>query len=103
MSTVGKELRSNPSKKEYFRNFDSAMKNMLIRQAPLKTKCLRANDGTFMTKKSRKEIMTQSRLRSISNRTRTNENWTAYKRKETYASKSLDPEEVNESKSSGKP
>ena len=62
-----------------------------------------------MTKELRKAIMTQSRLKSIVNRIRANENWTAYKRqrnlcvkilrqrKKTYNGQ-LKPKMVNESK-----
>ena len=62
-----------------------------------------------MTKELRKAIMTQSRLKSIVNRIRANENWTAYKRqrnlyvkilrqkKKTYNGQ-LEPKMVNESK-----
>ena len=85
---VGKELDSF-SNETKFQLFDSTVKNMLNRQAPLKKKYLRANDGPYMTKQLRKAIMTRSRLKSIFNRTRANENWIAYKSKETYASKSL--------------
>ena len=76
---VGKELNSNSSMKQDFSVFNSTIKNILNRQAPLKKKYLRANDGPFMIKELRKAIMTRSRLKSIFNRVRTTEKWTAIK------------------------
>ena len=41
---VGKELSLNSAMKQNFNIFDSTIKEILNRQAPLKTKYLRAND-----------------------------------------------------------
>ena len=76
---VGEELSLKPLMKEDFNTFDSTVKSILDKQAPLKKKYLRANDGPFMTKELRKANMKHTRLKNDFNKTRTNENWAAYK------------------------
>ena len=66
--------------KEDFNTFDSTVKSILNKQAPLKKKYLRHNDGPFMTKELRKANMKRTRLKNNFNKTRTNENWAAYRR-----------------------
>ena len=60
--------------KEDFDTFDSTVKSIPDKQAPLKKKYLRANDGPFMTKELRKANMKRTRLKNNFNKTRTNEN-----------------------------
>ena len=60
--------------KEDFNTFDSTVKSILDKQAPLKKKYLRANDGPFMTKERRKANMKRTRVKSNFNNTRANEN-----------------------------
>ena len=50
------------------------------KHAPLKKRHLRGNQVPFMTKKYSKAIMTKSRLRHKYNKTKTSENWNAYKK-----------------------
>ena len=59
---VGKELDSNSLMKQIFNIFYSTIKKILNRQAPLKKKYLRMNDGPYMTKELRKAIMTRARF-----------------------------------------
>ena len=65
--------------KEDFKTFDSTVKSILDKQATLKKKYLRANDGPFMTKELRKANMKRIRSKNSFNKTRTNENRAAYK------------------------
>ncbi len=106
---VGEELNSKPFVTEDFSTFDSTVKSILDKQAPLKKKYLRANDGPFMTKELRKANMRRTRLKNSFNKTRTSENWAAYKRqrnlcvnilrqnKRSYYAQ-LDPKIVNDNK-----
>ena len=68
---VRKGLNSNSSMKTNFNIFDAIILN---RQAHLRKEYLRVNDGPYMIKELREAIMTRSRLKSIFNRTGTNEN-----------------------------
>jgi len=58
----------------------SLLTEVLSKHAPIKTKCLRANDQPFMTKELRKEHMKRSRLRNIYLKNRNETNAIAYKR-----------------------
>ena len=42
--------------------------NILNKHVPIKLKYIRANDGPFMNKELRKEIMIRSKLKNICNR-----------------------------------
>ena len=75
--------------KQDFNTFDSAVKGILNEQAPLKKKYLRANDGPFMNKELRKANMKRTRLQNVFNKTRTNENWDAFKRQRNLCLKIL--------------
>ena len=86
---VGEEFNSKPLMTEDFNTFDSTVKSILDKQAPLKKKYLRANDGPFMTKELRKANMKRTRLKNRFNKTRTNENWAAYKRQRNLCVKIL--------------
>ena len=86
---VGEELNTNPLMKEDFNTFDSTVKSILDKQAPLKKTYLRANDGPFMTKELRKANMKRTRLKNNFNKTRTNENWAAYKKQRNLCVKIL--------------
>ena len=86
---VGEELNSKPLMKQNFNIFDSSVKSILNEQAPLKKKYLRANDGPFMTKELRKANMKRTRLKNCFNKTRTNENWAAFKRQRNLCVKIL--------------
>ena len=72
-------MNSNPIKED-INTFDSTVKSILNKQVPLKKKYLRTNDGPFMTKELRMANMKSSRLKNEFYKTRTYENWAAYKR-----------------------
>ena len=42
--------------------FDGMVTNLLLQHAPIKNEYLRANDGPFITKELRKEMMHRTRL-----------------------------------------
>ena len=56
------------------------------KHAPLKKRHLRGNQVPFMTKEYSKAIMTKSRLRHKYNKTKTSENWNAYKKQRNLCS-----------------
>ena len=62
---------------------------MLIQHAPIRKKYLRANDGPFMTRELRKEMMHRTRLFNKYNKEKTNENFEAYKRQRNKCVKIL--------------
>ena len=62
---------------------------MLNEHAPINKKCIRANDGPFMTKALRKAIYTRTNLRNRYNKKRTQENWNAFKRQRNKCVKIL--------------
>ena len=64
--------------------FNSAFTNLLNEHAPLKTKILRHNNKTFITKKLRKEIMKRSKLKNLFNKNKNQENWCKYKTHRNY-------------------
>ena len=59
--------------------FSSAFRVLLNEHAPLKTKILRYNNKTFITKELRKEIMKRSKLKNVFNKNKNQENWCKYK------------------------
>ena len=63
-----------------FSEFNNRVETVLNEHAPIKKKCIRANDGPFMTKALRKAIYTRTKLRNRYNSNRTLENWNAIKR-----------------------
>ena len=58
--------------------------SLLNKHAPLKKKILRHNNGPFMTKELRKEIMKKSELKNKYNKKRNYENWSLYKKQRNY-------------------
>ena len=65
---VTEEFNSNPLTMQDFSFFNSIIKCILDKEATLKKKYLRANDGPFMTRELRKAIMKRSRLKNIFNK-----------------------------------
>ena len=63
---------------------NSAFTNLLNEHAPLKTKILRHNNKTFITKQLRKEIMKRSKLKNLFNKNKNQENWCKYKTQRNY-------------------
>ena len=59
--------------------FNSDFTNLLNGHAPLKTKILRYNNKTFITKELIKEIMKRSKLKNLFNENKNQENWCKYK------------------------
>ena len=54
--------------------------HVLNKQATVKTKLLRYNNNSFMSKQLKKNAMLRSKLKNIFNRNRSYENWCKYKR-----------------------
>ena len=74
------EMHVNGNDTANFSEFILRTETVLNEHAPIKKKIVRANDGPFMTKTLRKEIMTCSRLRNINNKDRNADIWRAYKK-----------------------
>ena len=64
--------------------FNSAFTNLLNEHAPLKTKILRFDNKTFITKELRKKIMKRSKLNNLFNKNKNQENWCKYKTQRNY-------------------
>ena len=60
--------------------FDQKLKDLVNRHLPMKKKHLRSNDGPFMNKRLRKEIMLRSRKRNAFNKNPIIDNWIQFKR-----------------------
>ena len=86
---VAEEFNSNPLTMQDFNSFNSMIKCILDKEAPLKKKYLRANDGPFMTRELRKAIMKRTRLKNSFNKMRTNENRAACKKQRNLCVKIL--------------
>ena len=69
--------------------FSSAFRVFLNKHVPLKTKILRYNNKTFVTKELRKEIMKRSKLKNLFNKNKNQENWCKYKVQRDYCVKLL--------------
>ena len=69
--------------------FDSTVTDVLFQHAPIKKKYLRANDGPFMIRELRKEMMHRTRFLNKYNKEKTNENLEAYKRQRNKCVKML--------------
>ena len=82
-------IRSDASDGGGYDAFDSTVTDVLIQHAPIKKKYLRANDGPFMTRKLRKEMMHRTRLLNKYKKEKTNENLEAYKRQRNKCVKML--------------
>ena len=72
-----------------FSEFNERVETVLNEHAPIKKKCIRANDGPFMTKALRKAIYTRTSLCNRYNKNRTQENWNAFKRQRNKCVKLL--------------
>ena len=62
-----------------YKAFDGMVTDVLLQHAPIKKKYLRANDGPFMTKELRKEMMHRKRFLNKYNKDKTVESLVAYK------------------------
>ena len=60
--------------------FENVFMNIFNKHVPIKLKYIRANDGPFMNKELRKEIMIRSKLKNIFNREKTDASFLAYKK-----------------------
>ena len=64
--------------------FEKTFLKILDKQAPLKTKILRYNNNSFMSKELRKNIMLWSKLKNSFNKDRSYKNWCKYKRQRNF-------------------
>ena len=62
-----------------YHHYNATVEKVPNKDAPLKKKSVRANDGPFMTKALRKGIMLRTRLRNMYNKWTTLEKWNVYK------------------------
>ena len=60
--------------------FEKTFLEILDKQAPLKTKILRHNNNSFMSKELRKNIMLRTQLKNSFNKDRSYEDWCKYNR-----------------------
>ena len=60
--------------------FEDVFMNIFNKHGPIKLKYIRANDGPFMNKELRKEIMIRSKLKNIFNREKTDASFLACKK-----------------------
>ena len=72
-----------------FSEFYKRIETVLSENAPIKKKCIRANDGRFMIKALRKAIYTRNSLRNRYNEKRAQEHWNAIKRQRSKCVKVL--------------
>ena len=82
-------IRSVSLDHENYGAFDGMVTDVLLQHAPIKKKYLRANDGPFMTKELRKEMMHRKRFLNKYNKAKTAENLAAYKRQRNKCVKIL--------------
>ena len=80
----GKDLRNKlnsdiTSDKDY-NKFQNILCEVLEEHAPLKKKCIRANNSPFMTKQLRKMIMNRSRCKNTYFKNKSVENWERYRK-----------------------
>ena len=71
-SILNQKLNNLPS--TAYDDFEETFLSLLNKDAPLKKKIVRRNNGSFMTKELRKEIMKRSKLRFKYNKNRNYEN-----------------------------
>ncbi len=83
-SSFNKELRyklnSDPTSSTDYNTFQTILCQVLDKHAPVKKKCLRANNSPFMTKQLRKMIMNRSRYKNMYFKNKTVENWEKFRR-----------------------
>ena len=82
-------IRSDSSDDGGYDAFGNMVTDVLLQHAPIKKKYLRANDGPFMTRELRKEMMHRTRFLNKYNKDKTNENFEAYKRQRNKCVKML--------------
>ena len=74
---------------DVYSEFSSAFRVLLNERAPLKTKILKYNNKTLITKELRKKIMERSKLKNIFHKNKNQENWFKYKIQRNYCVKLL--------------
>lgn len=74
------QLYDNNIVDKNFTAFHGILCQVLDKHAPIKKKCLRANNSPFMTKQLRKMIMNRSRCKNSFSKNKTVENWEKYRR-----------------------
>ena len=71
-----------------YSEFEKALLTVLNKQAPSKTKFIRHNNNSFMTKELRKAIMKRSQLKNTYNKNHNCVNWYLYKKTMEFLCKS---------------
>ena len=66
-------------------SFQNCFEKVLDKHAPMKKKYARANDGPFMNRALRKTVMLRTRLKNKHNKSRTVQNWKAFRKHAIYA------------------
>ena len=74
------QLCDNNTTNKTYEDFHSILCQVLDKHAPIKSKCLRANNSPFMTKQLRKLIMNRSRCKNAFFKNKTVDNWEKYRR-----------------------
>ena len=74
------KLNSDNTSSIDYNKFQTILCEVLDKHAPLKKRCLRANNSPFMTKQLRKMIMNRSRCKNTYFKNKTVENWEKYRR-----------------------
>ena len=69
-----------PSNENNLEKLNVKLKDIMSKHAPHKTKFIRGNNQAHVTKELRKEILTRSRLKNIYNKSKSEKDYTAYKR-----------------------
>ena len=72
-----------------FSEFNGRVKMVLNEHVPIKKKYTRANEGPFMTKALRKTIYTRTNLCNRYSKSRSQENWNAFKKQRNKCVKIL--------------
>ena len=78
------ELECIKSSDLNYDSFQNCFEKVLDKHAPMKKNYARANDGTFMNRALRKAVMLRTRLKNKYNKSRTVQNWEAFRKQRTY-------------------
>ena len=76
-------------------SFQNCFEKVLDKHAPMKKKYARANDGPFMNRALRKAVMLRTRLKNKYNKSRTVQNWEAFRKQRNLCVKLFRTEKRN--------
>ena len=76
-------------------SFQNCVEKVLDKHAPMKKKYARANDGPFMNRALRKAVMLRTRLKNKYNKSRTVQNWEAFRKQRNLCVKLFRTEKRN--------